>query len=126
MQAGGNAPLAEWMTSHGVQHEPIEIKYKSFAAALYKEKLQAEVDGRSWREPSGAEFDRRLREHQAMLDEYARRSAAYRVNTPQPSVSSTGAARPPQAISASRFVGMGSTPPPPVQCVIVVNDAVVG
>ncbi|XP_024394782.1 ADP-ribosylation factor GTPase-activating protein AGD7 isoform X1 [Physcomitrium patens] len=52
MQAGGNAALNSFLAEYGIAKETdIVAKYNSRAASIYREKIQALAEGRSWNAP---------------------------------------------------------------------------
>jgi len=52
MQAGGNGSLNTFFTKYGVtKHTDIKEKYNSKAAEFYREKIRADVDGKSYTPP---------------------------------------------------------------------------
>lgn len=52
MQAGGNGNLNNFLSQYGVsKHTDIKEKYNSKAAEFYRDKIRAEVDGRSYTPP---------------------------------------------------------------------------
>jgi len=56
MQAGGNAKLNTFLEQYGVsKHTDIKEKYNSKGAEFYREKIRAEVDGRSYLPPAPSE-----------------------------------------------------------------------
>ena len=48
MQVGGNKKAIDYFTENGIQDLPIKEKYSSAAAENYREKIQAEAEGRTW------------------------------------------------------------------------------
>ena len=53
MQAGGNGSLNTFFSQYGVtKHTDIKEKYNSKAAEFYREKIRAEVDGKSYTPPA--------------------------------------------------------------------------
>lgn len=56
MQLGGNGKLNSFLSQYGVdKHVEIKEKYNSKAAEFYREKLRADVDGRSYTPPPPSE-----------------------------------------------------------------------
>lgn len=52
MQAGGNAKLNAFLETYGVtKHTDIKEKYNSKGAEFYREKIRAEIDGKSYTPP---------------------------------------------------------------------------
>ncbi|XP_074567556.1 ADP-ribosylation factor GTPase-activating protein AGD7-like [Curcuma longa] len=52
MEAGGNDRLNAFLAQYGVPKETdIVVKYNTGAAGVYRERIQALADGRSWRDP---------------------------------------------------------------------------
>ncbi|XP_074585256.1 putative ADP-ribosylation factor GTPase-activating protein AGD6 [Curcuma longa] len=52
MEVGGNDRLNAFLAEYGVSKETdIAVKYNTRAAAVYRERIQALADGRSWRDP---------------------------------------------------------------------------
>ncbi|KAI3879919.1 hypothetical protein MKW98_018158 [Papaver atlanticum] len=52
MESGGNEQLNKFLSQYGIPKETdIIAKYNSNAASIYREKIQALSEGRSWREP---------------------------------------------------------------------------
>ncbi|KAI3961973.1 hypothetical protein MKW92_013705 [Papaver armeniacum] len=52
MESGGNEQLNKFLSQYGIPKETdINAKYNSNAASIYREKIQALSEGRSWREP---------------------------------------------------------------------------
>ncbi|XP_072996847.1 ADP-ribosylation factor GTPase-activating protein AGD7 [Typha latifolia] len=52
MESGGNDRLNSFLSQYGISKETdIVAKYNSNAAAVYRDRIQALADGRSWRDP---------------------------------------------------------------------------